>query len=295
MSWVSVRERAVVALCVGAFAAGCGGKVSSDHGVTRIDSGESVGSQAAAGAGGAEGEVFTCEPTPEMLSMGTRLYPGPCRTEQDEGVDGIIDSTWEYSYDELNRMVGSESESTASGETYQDSTIYDEEGQRVSRAVETQDAEPIWSDTYVYEDGRLAQTITGPVAEGESPLITNYIYDGNLLIRLEESRRADGAIESRVLFEYDEAGQRWRDTYENLVQDEWTTERIVRHVYDAEGREVETYKDLQGEDGSPPDGVYDWTNRNWYNQHGNILVSAEDQGADGTIDTCTVRYYDCWL
>ncbi len=290
---------AAVALCAGLE--GCGGKVDSDHGSVRgdpvvPDGSEDVGG-AGTGAGGAPAveEVMTeCEPTETMLSSATRLYPGACRTEQDEGFDGIIDSIWEHTYDDLGRLASTESVATESNVVYFTTTTYDDDGQTVSQQTGVEGENPSWENQYVYEDGRLVQSITGPVGEGQLPLVTNYFYDGDLLIRLEESRQADGTVESRVLYEYTEDGLHLREAYQNAVEGDWVTYRVVEHEYDAEGNEIETRRDVQGEDGSPPDGVPDWVNRNWYTAYGNILVSAEDSDADGTADTCTVRFYDCW-
>jgi hypothetical protein len=288
-------------LVLGAGLQGCGGQTDSDHGIAdgdRSAPGESAETgSAGAGTGGApavEEAMTECEPTENMISSATRLYFGPCRTEQDEGFDGVIDSIWEHTYDEGGRLVSTESVATESNVVYFTTTTYDEGGQTVGQETGQEGEEPSWENQYIYEDGRLIQSITGPVGEGQLPLVTDYIYEGDLLVRLEESRREDGAIESRVLFEYNEDELKLRDTYQNAVGDGWVTYRVVEHEYDAEGNEVETRRDIQGEDGSPPDGDPDWVNRNWYSEYGNILVSAEDSDADGTVDTCTVRYYDCW-
>lgn len=289
---------AAAALVLGAGLQACGGKTDSDHG-TALDDPEApdeLGS-AGTGSGGApavEEEMTECAPTESMLASATRLYPGECRTEQDEGFDGVVDSTWVVTYDDIGRRVSTESVDTESHVVYFTNTTYDDGGQTVSQETGQEGEEPTWENQYIYEDGRLVQSITGPVGEGQLPLVTNYIYDGDVLVRLEESRQADGTIESRVLFEYTDAGLKLRDTYQDAAGDEWVTYRVVEHEYDAEGNEIETRRDVQGEDGSPPDGVPDWINRNWYTAYGNILVSAEDSDADGTVDTCTVRYYDCW-
>jgi hypothetical protein len=238
-----------------------------------------------------------CEPTMEMESYATTLYPGPCRVEQDEGFDAVVDSIFVHTYDDEGRLVSTASENPQTGQAFQDTSSYDPEGQLVVHQAGPEDGQVTWTDLYEYDDeGRLARTVTGPIGPGQEPLWTDYIYsDEGVLLRLEQTRRPDGVLESRVLFTYDPSGRhRLRDNYQKADGDRWVTWRILEHSYDDAWREVQTTEDRQGADGSPPDGVPDWSNRNFYDEHGNILVSAVDRDGDGVTDTCTVRDYTCW-
>lgn len=306
-----VRWTRVSAVCFGLVA--CGGKVdsSSNGGV----SAGSVASAGSAGVGENEGgassgpvrtDLFTvadllpaakCEPTAAMQTFANTLYNGPCRVEQDEGFDGTIESVFVHTYDSQGRLLSTRSESPQTGAAFQDTSTYDHEGQLIVHQTGPQDAGATWTDVYEYDDaGRLVRTTTGPLGPDQEPLTTHYIYDPEgLLLRLEQTRSPDGQIQSRVLFRYDPTGKhRLVDTYQNADGGAWVTWRVLEHHYDSAWREVETTEDRQAGDGSQPDGVADWSNRNYYDGYGNILVSAEDQGADGVVDKCTVRDYSCW-
>jgi hypothetical protein len=232
-----------------------------------------------------------------MEEFATALYDGPCRVEQDEGFDGVVDSIFVHTYDDSGRLVSTASENPQTGETYQETSSYDRAGQLVSHQTGPQDGGATWTNLYEYdEEGHLVRTVTGPIGSAQQPLATDYIYDSDgVLIRLEQTRRSDGVLESRVLFTYGPTGQhRLTDTYQNADGDRWVTWRLLEHTYDEAWREVQTTEDRQGADGSPADGVPDWSNRNFYDEYGNILVSAVDKDGDGQTDTCTVRDYSCW-
>ena len=237
-----------------------GSSEDADGSVDSVDSVDSDGSAGSAGSAGAPASagaagvldsaggagsvevMLTCEPTAAMLSANSGPHPGPCRTEQDEGFDGTIDSIWVKTYDELGRLVSTESVATETNTTYIDTAIYDEQGQLATRSSGPEGGPPTWVNVYTYDDeGRLLQTITAPLGPGEPPLITDYIYDdAGTLLRLEESRQFVGTIEARVLIDYDAAGRRFRDTYQRLVDGEWMTTRIVETEFDAAGNEVAT-------------------------------------------------------
>lgn len=182
----------------------------------------------------------------------------PCVEEQDWDGDGELDERTISEFDSEGRVVVRTAESLSNGERIVTRYSYGERSER--------------RDTDLFDDGVI-----------DSSSGRDFDADGNVLHEWHDNDR-DGVDEHTTDYGYDEQG---RKVLEVVTGVDGSASRKERR-YEDDGRrvfETTVYED-QPELNSAVERRYDGA--------GNLLVTAIDDEADGTLDSCAYVSYACW-
>jgi hypothetical protein len=175
--------------------------------------------------------------------------------------------------------------------SHEDGLLAMEESYRVYSDEPDAEGELIGRMTYSYDqDGRLAEQAHDPV-EG-APMRWVYSYDGDLLVTYEYDYGADGTIDARFSYGYDEDGTLLTDEYDDAVDGvvdiRWT------YRYDERGNLIAEEKDgpVDGETGVYADGEVDRLINHSYDDSDLLVRSETDYDADGTASLRVSYGYD---
>lgn len=188
-------------------------------------------------------------------------FPGACSMTSDVGLDGTIDRSWTFFYDEDNRLVEQLYDSNNDGALDVRYTFTRDETDRVVLREQFDAAATLTGIVdYIYQDepSRLLQLIYKNPAGTPTREVT-YIWSGGLNVRQDHDVPVDGTVDQRWFYYYDDGS---------------------RQLFRAE-RELMV-------------GVVDYAIDYTYDGAGNPTENAFDTNGDGAIDEQRFRDYSCW-
>jgi hypothetical protein len=211
----------------------------------------------------------------------TRFHDGegrPIRLEFDQDDDGL-DSSESYTYGADSLLSGVSIDSDGDGEEDENWTYtYDWDG-KLLRSELRRGTELETIKLRAYDElGRLAAAEDDTDADGDIDLLVTWVYLGESALpqTMEEDREADGSLDTRTSYFWDEDDflrrQEWDNEANGSLDAAWD------YTYDENGRLAESAADSDG-DGSPEE-----ITRTEYDDYGQRSWRSEDTNADGTPD-----------